>query len=209
MLKSIGTWLVIVGATLFALVHFGFVRMDIGFDDIIFLVIVGGLGVGAVLFAGYRKTAIDAWAASWPTAPYKHLCDPQGIIVDPVKEMVHLRSVFFKKVIERSYPFADIRGWRYNLQKGGHVSSGSVIGGGITGASHNIGSAIGDLINNAQIENRNIQNTGFFIEVRDIEFPEWRIWFPGREKRQKYEMKKWMEIFNQHVNGEKPLSKSN
>lgn len=51
---------------------------------------------------------------------------------------------------------------------------------------------------------KNMDDSGFFISVRDIDYPEWRIAFKYRiglkERQMEMELKKWMEIFDQIVN---------
>ena len=51
---------------------------------------------------------------------------------------------------------------------------------------------------------RNKKESGFFVSVRDVENPEWRLAFrymSGRwQRKMEIELKKWMEIFDQCIN---------
>jgi hypothetical protein len=43
---------------------------------------------------------------------------------------------------------------------------------------------------------------GFFVTVRDIDNPVWRIAFNQNDPKSTLEMQRWMEIFNQFVNND-------
>ncbi|MDD4616438.1 MAG: DUF4755 domain-containing protein [Alphaproteobacteria bacterium] len=159
--------------------------------------------VGYFFYEEYKTKQEGKWKEKWSSAKYTHFCRPSAIALDIEKRVAHLRGSFQGKDVDRSYPFADIRKWRYSIQTGGTVYSGPVIGSGLSSVGASLGSAISDSIRNNKINEDNAKNTGFFIEVRDIDFPEWQIYFPAGKTRE-LEMKRWMEIFNQNVNQEQP-----
>jgi len=116
------------------------------------------------------------------TADYKNFFNDTGIAINKNAKKILLASP--KKV--KMYDFSQIKRWHYKCNSGGMTTSG-----GLGGVFHNIG----------QIS-MNLATSGFFVEVKDIDFPEWQIYF-GHNSRNPTpldEMKKWMEIFDQFVN---------
>ena len=79
--------------------------------------------------------------------------------------------------------YADIRSWE--SRKGGR--SGMVVGGGAAGAAAGVAAGLGD----AQ---RMAAETGFYVFVRDIENPKWRVSMQFGDTRAK-----WMEIMEQAI----------
>lgn len=88
---------------------------------------------------------------------------------------------------EKTYPLSSVIGWRYNLDSGGYD------GGFGTGA----------------IRQQNINNSGIFIEVKDVMFPEWRVKFYPKKgnfhqntgyKDVEMQIKRWIRALNQVIN---------
>lgn len=115
-------------------------------------------------------------------ATYKHVFKDWAIALDAPAQKLFLRSKFNGKPVSKTYSFSDIREWRRNITTGGNV-----VGTGAQVVGHNVAQAM-----------MNEQESGFFVSVRDIEYPEWRIAFAPNNKRD-MELKRWMEIFSQYV----------
>ncbi|WP_147198903.1 DUF4755 domain-containing protein [Pantoea sp. CCBC3-3-1] len=90
---------------------------------------------------------------------------------------------------EKTYPFSSVIGWRYNLESGGYD------GGFGTGA----------------IRQQNLNNSGLFIEVKDVMFPEWQIKFYPQKgkfhqdtgyKDMEMQIKRWLRVLSQVINKE-------
>lgn len=110
---------------------------------------------------------------------YIHAHDGSGMAVDVDNRKV---SLFYKKN-EVSYNYEDIREWSYNIE-----SAGRIYGGGVAAAQANTANSIAA-----------VKNSGFFVKVRDIDNPLWRISFPHSKKKMKAQLERWLEIFNQAV----------
>ena len=131
----------------------------------------------------YKKN-LEAWVAALPDVQYKHSYIRSGIALDTANKRIYLKE----GPKEKSYSFSEIKTWRYNIASGGEL-----IGGGMKGVTHNVGN-----------RRRNMQGSGFFVSVRDIDNPEWQVAFKYksgiRAREMEIELKKWMEIFDQCVN---------
>ncbi len=124
---------------------------------------------------------------------YYHEFDKTSLLVDLNKKTIKLKE----KNKEQTYPFSDIKTWRYDL-----TSSGKVIGVGITN---------GIIAKSQNDSNRlkDAKNSGFFISVKDIQNPEWQIKFFPKEGRfsddkgfrdTEIQLKRWMQVFEQVLN---------
>ena len=107
------------------------------------------------LWAGKRR-GNDPWLADKANCPFKWAYDNTGLALDTATRTIHLKN----KETAKSYSFDDVREWKYNVQTGGEIINGSV------GTNYGI-----HLKNKAQ--------SGLFIMMRDIEYPQWRISFPS------------------------------
>lgn len=112
-------------------------------------------------------------------ADYSHVYEDFAIGISERDRKVYLAENGKSK----TYDFSDIRSWRYNLESGG-----AVINGGMAGVARTIGQ-----------DRMNKMASGFFVQVRDIDNPEWQIRFP-HDSEQKKNLLRWMEIFDQKVN---------
>jgi hypothetical protein len=155
---------------------------------LIFGVILGPIGVIAMFFIK-PKTAEslvnksgEEWLSKLDGCQYKHFYNGTGIALDNKN-----KSVFIVDLSEeKKYDYSDVREWKYNISTGGHLVGST----GLQGSLHNVANA-----------RKNESETGFFISVRDIEHPQWRIKFRANADREN-ELLKWMEIMNQHINNE-------
>jgi len=98
---------------------------------------------------------------------YYHEFDKTSLLVDLNKKTIKIKE----KNKEQTYPFSDIKTWRYDL-----TSSGKIIGVGITNG----------IIAKSQNDSNRLKdskNSGFFISVKDIQNPEWQIKFFPKEGR--------------------------
>jgi hypothetical protein len=109
---------------------------------------------------------------------YKHFHGKTGIAIDTDKQEVHLKDRKNYKV----YKYNEIRSWEMNVQ-----TAGLIYGGGLNVAAANMANA-----------RQSADNTGLFIKVKDVDFPEWKISFPV--KSVKNDLKRWMEILQQTLN---------
>jgi hypothetical protein len=109
---------------------------------------------------------------------FKHFYAKTGIAVDTEKQEVHLKDGANYKV----YRFDEIRSWEANTQSGGMV-----YGGGVNAFAANLAN-----------QRANRENTGLFIKVKDVDFPQWKIEFPQAKAKQ--ELTRWMEILQQTLN---------
>lgn len=162
------------------------------FSGLFLPIVLPGILLFALRMTGKSYPEDSRIGATWPDAPdidYRHFFHDTGIAVDRKNEKLYLRSSFNGVSQNKVYPFSEIRTWRTNIQTGGHVYNSS--------AGINEGLAI--VAHNARISRMNEYNSGLFIEVRDIEFPEWRIAFPVKAGMD-LDLNRWMEILRQVVN---------
>jgi hypothetical protein len=116
---------------------------------------------------------------------YKHIYDDTAIALNNIKGTIYLvNGNSFKE-----YKFSEIRKWRYNISSGGHRH----------------GSGLGVVIDNHYKNKNNKQESGLFLEVKDIDLPQWQILFPYDENKMEIELKRWMEILTQYLNEDKAL----
>lgn len=107
---------------------------------------------------------------------YSHAYGDTGISLNKEKSTLFLISGKDNKV----YSLSDVREWRYVY-------------------SDEQGSSGDSLARLSGINERNASETGFFVKVKDVDFPEWHIKFAYNSNTRK-ELARWMEIFEQVVN---------
>ncbi|MFN4327605.1 MAG: DUF4755 domain-containing protein [Limnobacter sp.] len=110
---------------------------------------------------------------------FKHAFNDSGMAIDTKNRLVSI----FKGKNEVTYSFSDVREWSFNCE-----FAGKIHGGGFHVATANVKN-----IKSAK------ERTGFFIKVRDIDNPKWRVEFKYQKKMQT-QLERWMEIFNQTLN---------
>jgi hypothetical protein len=184
-------------------------RTDRGQTSMTVFVVLMVLAI-AILFFLSRKLGdvgrvnTNPWLSAVGDCKYKHAWDGTGIAVDEADGCLHLLARFNGIPVAKTYPLSDVRSWRFEMPDLVIERGGAVIGGGITGASRNLGYGIGQSIANSVRESRVIENTGLYVDVRDIDHPQWFIKFRSRtphDKSTEMELRRWMEILAQHVNG--------
>jgi len=175
-------------------IFFGVILILIGYayyiemHNSIFLFVGGGLGGWLIWLPIYARmqnaSKKSEWSGLAEGCDYQHYHKLTGIGVNTTTRQVHLLDGDkFKK-----YDFRDIRDWSYSLKTGGTSMSNRTLAEG------------------AQNHRQNKENeagSGFFLKVKDIDNPEWRVAFPWREsnnKKTEIELKRWMEIFQQNIN---------
>lgn len=175
-------------------IFFGVIIILIGYvysqemHNSIFLLIGGGLG-GWLIWQPIRDSNKNAskkeeWTGLVEGCQYHHYHKSTGIGVNTTTRQVHLLDGDkFKK-----YDFGDIRDWSYSLLTGGNSISNRTVA---------------DGAHNYRQNKENEAGSGFFLKVKDIDNPEWRVAFPwsiSNNKKTEIELKRWMEIFQQNIN---------
>ena len=127
---------------------------------------------------GQEKPAAQRMPASVDALRFKHFYAKTGIAVDTEKREVHLKDKAHYKV----YRFDEIRSWEANTQSGGMIYGGGV----------------NAFVANLENQRINRENTGLFIKVKDVDYPQWKIEFPKAKAKQ--ELTRWMEILQQTLN---------
>ena len=166
---------------------------------LLFIFFYGFIALGGVLlmaFAGWlwfkddtaapkaeAKAELDYRAIIEPLK-FKHIGKHNGIGLDPDNKVLHL----YQNKQYRAYPFGEIRNWSANIQSGGEM----------VGGHGNLAAALSVTAANTRNSRANAAATGFFVEVRDIDFPKWKIDFPPKGQQQSHD--RWMETFRQYVN---------
>ncbi|WP_286162412.1 DUF4755 domain-containing protein [Methylobacillus flagellatus] len=148
------------------------------------------LGVGGWLiwqpFANLLKQSKkkEEWSGLVGDCKYQHYHQSTGIAVNlSTRQIYLLDGDDFKK-----YDFSDVREWTYNLLTGGTSISNRTLAEGA---------------HNHRQNKANEAGSGFFVKVKDIDRPEWRVAFPyspNNNKKTELELKRWMEIFQQNIN---------
>lgn len=110
-----------------------------------------------------------------------HWEDQSGIAVKPETKQVCL-SVG-KKL--KTYAYKDIRGWKVNQASGGAVVP---MAGGMA-------NSVAAVAMSAGADARNNAISGLFLQVRDIDNPEWRVAMSNRAMQNR-----WFEILTQEIN---------
>lgn len=136
------------------------------------------LGIWALAFPAPKSSPDAGFLAQSAGFHYVHSYDNTGIAYDPDSRRVKLMSTFNKKKIVCEYDLSEIRSFSSQKQTGGHVAG--------TGAQ-----VAGANIRNAY-ENR--MASGIFIDVKDVNYPKWRIAF---DQRDEISQNRWSEILNQ------------
>lgn len=91
---------------------------------------------------------------------WSHEFQDSKMTIDTNRELLTLEAGKRKK----AYKFSDVKGWRYHLANGGEIIALDMVG------------MLGSKGHNNLTRLKNFENSGFFIQVRDIEFPpEWQI----------------------------------
>lgn len=123
----------------------------------------------AVLQSMYQEAGVAKGSG------FDHVEADTGIAINKqAKTLSLLMGAFYK-----TYPFADIREWEAIKETPGVISAGNA-------------AAVFDQVG---VNRRAAANTGFFVSVRDVEHPKWRIAMKDEAMRAR-----WMEILRQEIN---------
>jgi len=117
---------------------------------------------------------------------YKYFNMGWYIAIDPASKTIHMRSAFKKKFVEKVYSFYDIRTWKYRIDA--HVY-------GVTKHDPEKVNLVAYIIESLKLGTD--LDTGLFIDVKDVQYPEWFIPFRHRDDA---ELKSWFELLTQYVN---------
>ena len=147
------------------------------------LIVYGPIAIyrGFIALGSLKQAqAKQAFLASAGTAKYSHFENNSGIAIDPTAGTLTLRS----GVTTKSYSFTDVREWT-NAQATpatfipmGGLANGLAAGAATLGAAANAAA-----------------QTGFFVKVRDVDSPEWRVSMVKKTDRDR-----WSEILEQEIN---------
>jgi len=125
-----------------------------------------------------QKIIKDLCGGSFPR--FHHFEAMTGVTLNESKSEIILTN---RKGMVKSYPYSFIRAWEIKEETPGQVISGALVGSISAGAA------------NARSGAQARRNTGLFIQVKDIDYPEWRVSMFGRNDR-----KRWFENLNQSIN---------
>jgi hypothetical protein len=141
-----------------------------------------------------KRIDMNDWLKTVSNCPYKYAYDDTGIAIDAANHSVILIQHINKLPITKIYPFNNIREWSYEIPGVDTVKTFGPI---------HASTAMGVFAHNWAAQKQAHSNTGLFIRVKDIDYPEWFIKFEATTNVKK-DLLRWMEIFNQYINDEKP-----
>lgn len=116
-----------------------------------------------------------------PGSGWDHSEGPSGIAIDARAKKLLVHENGFHRV----YGYGDVRSWESNKQTAGVMAA---VGGGLAGAMAAGGASM-------RAESQAEAATGFYVFVRDIEHPRWRVAMSSAR-----DQARWMEIFTQELN---------
>lgn len=156
-------------------------------------IVLIGIGVAIWWFVQKKSQpsqfaiANDNVSSKWK---YTHEAKGTAIGLCPEERLIRLTARFPSGIQTKDYSYDDVREWRFNIASGGMTKTHSNVG---VSASLSIGVA------NINQHYQNERDTGLFLLVKDIDFPEWQVRFPPSKARE-LELKRWMEILRQELN---------
>jgi len=160
-----------------------------GFQGLIQLAIVWIFASIMLLMFAYKKFRIKKWNASTrdvfgeSDGMWSHEFGPTWMKIDEQKGLIHLKE----ENKQKTYPFSAVKEWRYNLTTNRQRNG----------------------IEKEIDRTHNFQDSGFFITVDDIQYPEWRImFFPTSgdfnslegSRNTEIQLKRWMQVFDKVIN---------
>ncbi len=131
-----------------------------------------------------------------------HVYNGYVLRIDMANSILQLRSNFNKTFVEKSYHFSAVRHWSYQLQNDTPSVMGRTYmgGGGARQFGTDVGTSLGNYILASRTLNENKENTGLFFEVKDTQYPMWRIAFEYSKKSTDFVLRQWMELLTQCLN---------
>jgi hypothetical protein len=142
-----------------------------------------------LLMFAYKKFRIKKWNASTKDVfgesdgMWSHEFGPTAMRLDEKRKLVHLREGNKQK----TYPFEAVKEWRYNLSTTRERTG----------------------INKELDRTHDFRESGFYIAVDDVQYPEWRVMFFPQQgdfnsqegiRDTELQLKRWMHIFDKIVN---------
>ncbi|MBP6277871.1 MAG: DUF4755 domain-containing protein, partial [Limnohabitans sp.] len=125
---------------------------------------------------------------------HKHYYDGTAIGINGSLRKIYLRQ----NGLVKTYRFDDVRKWNTNLSSGGAVVGGIMVAGGLAASVNNMQIHAA----NKRAEKENKDNSGLFLNIKDIDHPLWHIKF-NYDNNLQIELAKWMEILTQFLNEDK------
>ena len=145
-----------------------------------------------------KRIDMNEWLKTVSNCPYKYAYDETGIAIDAANRSVILIQHINKLPITKTYSFNNIRNWSYEIPGVDAVKTFGPV---------DASAAMGVFAHNWAAQKQAQANTGLNIRVKDIDYPEWFIKFEPTTNVKK-DLSRWMEIFSQYVNDEKPDTSS-
>lgn len=142
-----------------------------------------------LLMFAYKKFRIKKWNASTKDVfgesdgMWSHEFGPTAMRLDEKRKLIHLREGNKQK----TYPFEAVKEWRYNLST----------------TRERVG------INKELDRTHDFSESGFYISVDDVQYPEWRVmFFPQKGdfnsqegiRDTELQLKRWMHVFDKIIN---------
>lgn len=153
-----------------------------------FIAVLAGLAPTGLLVwslikrAGGREAAHQSMlqaAGVAQGAGFDHSEEGTGIAINKQGKTLSLLMGGFHK----TYPYADIREWQSIKE-----TAGAAVGVGVSGGLAAMGAS-------ERMKRDAAANTGFFVTVRDVDNPKWRI-----EMKDEATQARWMELLRQEIN---------
>ncbi|MEB7539104.1 DUF4755 domain-containing protein [Pantoea anthophila] len=142
-----------------------------------------------LLMFAYKNFRIKKWNASTKDVfgesdgMWSHEFGPTAMRLDEKRMLVHLREGNKQK----TYPFEAVKKWQYNLSTTRERTG----------------------INKELDRTHDFRESGFYIAVDDVQYPEWRVMFFPQQgdfnsqegiRDTELQLKRWMHIFDKIIN---------
>jgi hypothetical protein len=136
-------------------------------------ILMVGFG-GALLYFSTVKSKLDDGAKAFMKLPFVEKADFKHAFVNSAIAISksERKVLMANEKLVKEYPFDAIKSWKYES---------------------NPALSVADKIQHGM-------SFGFFVTVKDIDHPVWRIAFNQNDPKSTFEMQRWMEIFDQFVN---------
>lgn len=160
-----------------------------GIQGLVQLAIVWVFASIMLLMFAYKKFRIKKWNASTrdvfgeSDGMWSHEFGPTAMKLDEKRGLIHLKE----ENKQKTYPFSAIKEWRYNLSTTRERAG----------------------INKELDRTHDFRESGFYISVDDVQYPEWRVmFFPQKGdfnsqegiRDTEIQLKRWMRIFDKIIN---------
>ncbi|MDS7719861.1 DUF4755 domain-containing protein [Pantoea ananatis] len=160
-----------------------------GIQGLVQLAIVWIFASIMLLMFAYKKFRIKKWNASTrdvfgeSDGMWSHEFGSTAMKLDEKRGLIHLKE----ENKQKTYPFSAIKEWRYNLSTTRERAG----------------------INKELDRTHDFRESGFYISVDDVQYPEWRVmFFPQKGdfnsqegiRDTELQLKRWMNIFDNVIN---------